>query len=176
MAWPWRKAPHRIDVARAELAAVLRKLSPEIQFNVLVYANKSTWFRKAESPATPENVAAALAWAEKALAEPAGDTYLYEALDAAFTVDPQFDTIFLLTDGNPTAGRYWTTPSLLASVRAWNRHRRAAIQTIGLSLSSEDPGMPNLSEDLKVMSALLSALAAETSGEFREILNAPKAK
>ena len=65
MAWPWRKAPHRIDVARAELAAVLRKLSPEIQFNVLVYANKSTWFRKAESPATPENVAAALAWAEK---------------------------------------------------------------------------------------------------------------
>ena len=70
--------------------------------------------------------------------------------------------IFLLTDGNPTAGRYWTTPSLLASVRAWNRHRRAAIQTIGLSLSSEYPGMPNLSEDLKVLASLLPAIAIQT--------------
>ncbi len=176
MTWPWRKSPHRIDVARSELASVLRQLTPETLFNVLVYANKVSWFRKAEAPATAETVAEALRWAEKALAEPAGDTHLFEALDAAFAVDPQFDTLFLLTDGNPTNGRYWTTPNLLASVRAWNRHRRAAIHTIGLSLSSEDPGMPNLSEDLKVMSALLSALASATGGEYREIVSAPKPK
>ena len=36
MAWPWRKAPHRIDVARTELASVLRQLKPDTQFNVLV--------------------------------------------------------------------------------------------------------------------------------------------
>ena len=115
-------------------------------------------------------------WAEKALATPAGDTALFEALEAAFAVDPQFDTIFLLTDGNPTSGRYWTTPSLLASVRAWNRNRRAAIHTIGLSLADEDRGMPNLTEDLGVMATLLGAVASATGGEYREILNAPKAK
>ncbi len=174
MTWPWRKEPHRIDVARAELASVLRQLTPETQFNVLVYANTGTWFRKAESPATPENVAAAVQWSEKALANPAGDTALFEALEAAFAVDPQFDTIFLLTDGNPTAGRYWTAPSLLAGVRAWNRHRRAAIQTIGLSLADEDRGMPNLAEDPKAMAALLSALAEGTGGAYREILRASK--
>ena len=128
------------------------------------------------SPATPENVAAAVSWAAKALADPKGDTALFEALENAFAVDPQFDTIFLLTDGNPTSGRYWTTPSLLASVRAWNRHRRAAIQTIGLSLADEDRGMPNLSENPQTMTALLSALAGATGGEYREILQAPKPK
>jgi len=174
MTWPWRKEPRRIDVARAELASVLKKLTPDTQFNVLVYANGFTWFRKAESPATPENVAAALQWAGKALANPAGDTALFEALETAFATDPQFDTIFLLTDGNPTNGRYWTSTSLLASVRTWNRHRRAAIHTIGLSLADEDRGMPNLSEDPKAMAALLSALAGATGGAYREILRAPK--
>ncbi len=174
MTWPWRKEPHRIDVARAELASVLKKLTPETQFNVLVYANTFTWFRKTELTATPENVAAAIRWAEKALGDPAGDTALFEALEAAFTTDPQFDTIFLLTDGNPTNGRYWTTTSLLASVRAWNRHRRAAIHTIGLSLADEDRGMPNLAEDPRTMTALLSALAGATDGEYREVLRAPK--
>jgi hypothetical protein len=176
MTWPWRKSPKRIDVARAELAAVLKALTPEILFNVLVYSEGRTWFRKAEVPASPENVSAALSWAEKAMAEPAGDTHLFEALEAAFASDPQFDTIFLLTDGNPTNGRYWTAPNLLASVRAWNRHRRAAIHTIGLSLLNEDRGMPNLAEDPQAMTALLSGLAAATAGEFREILNAPPPK
>jgi hypothetical protein len=176
MTWPWRKEPHRIDVARTELASVLRQLTPQTQFNVLVYAEEQSWFRKAEVLATPENVSAALQWATKALATPAGDTRLVEALEVAFTTDPQFDTIFLLTDGNPTNGRYWTAPGLLASVRAWNRHRRAAIHTIGLSLANLDRGMPNLSEDLQVMTALLSSLAGTTSGEYREILDAPTAK
>ena len=176
MTWPWRKEPHRIDVARAELASVLKRLTPGTQFNVLVYAETGSWFRKAEVPATPENVAAAVSWSAKALADPKGDTALFEALESAFAVDPQFDTIFLLTDGNPTSGRYWTTPSLLAGVRAWNRHRRAAIQTIGLSLADEDRGMPNLSENPQTMTALLSALATATGGEYREILQAPKPK
>ena len=176
MGWPWRKPVHRIDVARSELASVLRQLTPDTLFNVLVFSDKVASWKKSEVAASPENVAAAVKWSEKALAEPAGDTHLFEALDAAYVNDPQFDTVYLLTDGNPTAGKYWTTDGLLASVRAWTRYRRTAVHCIGLSLANEDRGMPNLSENLGVMAALLGALSSATGGEFREILQVPPAK
>jgi hypothetical protein len=173
MTWPWSKAPHRIDVARAELASVLRSLPPETQFNVLAFAERVSPWRKAEAPATKENVAAALAWAEKALAEPAGDTHLFEALEVAYATDPQFDTAYLLTDGNPTAGRLWTLRGLRSGLRVWNRYRRTAVHAIGLSLADEDRGRPNLAEDLQVMAQVLGAIAGDTGGEYREVLRAP---
>jgi hypothetical protein len=177
MTWPWRpQPPHRIDVARSELRSVVRSLPPETLFNVAVFSNKTAWWKKAEAPASPENVGAALAWAEKATAQPAGETHLYEALDAAFATDPQFDTVFLLTDGNPTSGRYWSTGGLVSSVRAWTRFRRAAIHAIGLSLASEDPGRPNLAEDPALMAAVLLGVASASGGEYREVRDAPSAK
>jgi hypothetical protein len=177
MTWPWRREPHRIDVARAEIAAVLKKLPPETLFDVLVFSDKVVSWKKGEVAATPDNVASALSWTEKALAKPAGDTHLFEALDAAFKNDPAFDTIYLLTDGNPVHGRYWTTRGLLASVRAWTLWRRAAVHSIGLTLVELDPGMPNLTEDFGAMKDLLEALAGATSGSYREVrgLSAPLA-
>jgi hypothetical protein len=176
MTWPWRKPVHRIDVARAELASTLKKLTPDVLFNVVAYAEKVVPWKKTEVAATPDAVAAAIAWADKALADPKGDTHLYEALDWAYANDPQFDTLFLLTDGNPTAGRYFGRGALLSAVRARNRYRRTAVNCIGLSLASEDPGMPNLTEDLPLMRSLLQSLSEATGGEFREVLQAPAAR
>lgn len=156
MTWPWRKETHRIDVARTELQSVLGQLSPDTLFNVIVYAEKPV-----------------AKWAAKKMAEPKGDTFLYEALDAAYANNPEFDTIYLLTDGDPTAGRYWSQDGLLASVRAWTRYRRTAIHAIGLSLFLEDVGMPNLSEDRHAMKQLMQALAKATGGECRIIEKVP---
>lgn len=176
MTWPWRKETHRIDVARSELGSVLGQLTPDTLFNVIVFSEKPSAWKKQEVPASPGNVKSAAKWARRMMDEPKGDTFLYEVLEAAFANNPQFDTIYLLTDGNPTAGRYWTQDGLLASVRAWTRYRRTAIHTIGLSLANEDRGMPNLSENLHVMANLLRALATATSGQFREILKVPPPK
>ena len=60
-------------------------------------------------------------------------------------------------------------------MRAWTRYRRTAVHTVGLTLTSEDPGMPNLTEDLPAMRSLLTALSTATSGEFREVLTVPAA-
>lgn len=176
MTWPWRKEPHRIDVARDELVRVLEALQPGTAFNVVVYAEKPLAWKKELAEASPGAVKAAASWAERAMSEPEGDTFLFEALEWAFESDPSFDTIFLLTDGNPTAGRYWTVDGLVASVRAWTRFRRVAVHTIGLSLLSLDRGMPNLSETPALMTQLLKEIAAATQGEFREYLNVPSAK
>lgn len=175
MTWPWRKEPHRIDVARDELVRVLEALQPGTAFNVVVYAEKPVAWKKELAEASPATVKSAASWAERAMAEPEGDTFLFEALEWAFESDPTFDTVFLLTDGNPTAGRYWTVDGLAASVRAWTRFRRVAVHTIGLSLLNLDRGMPNLSEKPQLMTQLLKEIAAATDGEFREHLNAPPA-
>ena len=124
MLWPFasrNRPPQRIDVAKSELASVLHQLTPDTLFNVIVFNDKQISWRKAEAPATAENVASATQFAEKAMAKPSGNTHFYEALETAFENDPQFDTIYLLTDGNPTDGKYWTNEAVLASVRAWTR-------------------------------------------------------
>ena len=174
MTWPWRKKVHRIDVALSELKKALQRLTPQTQFNVMVFAEKNASWKKQGLPATPKNIAAATSWAAKAMSKPAGDTFLYEALRSAFEKHADCDTIFLLTDGNPTAGRYWTLEGLVASVRAWSRYRRTTINAIGLSLLNMDRGMPNLSEKPQVMKRIMGGIAAATSGQFRDILNQPK--
>jgi hypothetical protein len=173
MTWPWEMEPHRIDVALAELKNTLGKLEPGTRFNVMVFAEDQVSWKKTSMPATPENTATAGAWATAAMAEPAGDTFLHEAIQAALENHPTCDTIFLLTDGNPTAGEYWTPDGISASVREWDRYRRTAIHTVGLSLRNLDLGRPNLAEKPAVMKRILSEIASATSGEFREILDAP---
>lgn len=174
MTWPWRKKIHRIDIALSELKRALGDLTSDMTFNVMVFSEKNTSWKKQSVPATPKNTAAAASWAAKAMAKPAGDTFLYEALRDTFERHPDCDTIFLLTDGNPTAGTYWTVEGILASVKAWTRYRRTAINTIGLSLLNMDRGMPNLSEKPQIMKQIMKGIASATSGQFREILNQPK--
>ena len=174
MGWPWQKASHRIDVARSELEKTLAKLAPKTRFNVMVFNEARNIWSKGAKPATPQNTSAAAAWAAGAMAEPAGDTHLYEAIEAALQEHPDCDTVFLLTDGNPTAGRYWSIDGIMSGVRSWTRFRRTAINTIGLSLLSMDPGRPNLAEKPDLMASLLKQIAQSTAGEFREIKNVPK--
>ena len=45
--------------------------------------------------------------------------------------DRTADTIYVLTDGAPSAGRYATPTSLLASVERLNRYRLVRIHTVG---------------------------------------------
>lgn len=174
MDWPWEKEPQRIDIALAELKRTLSALTPDVRFDVVVFAEDVRRWKKESVPATAENTAAAAAWAEGAMAQPAGDTFLYEAVSTALDAHPSADTLFVLTDGNPTAGTYWTADGLIASVRAWTRYRRTAMHTIGLSLLNLDRGRPNLSENPAVMKQVLSGIASATSGVYREVAEAPK--
>ncbi len=174
MTWPWQQETHRIDIALSELKRTLGQLSPKTKFNVMVFAETQQSWGKSSQSATPENTAAAAKWAETAMAEPAGDTCLHEAILAALQSDPDCDTMFLLTDGNPTAGRYWTQDGVLATVRSATRFKRMAINTVGLSLLNLDLGRRNLTEKPEVMKQMMSAIAQSTGGEFREILDAPK--
>jgi HEAT repeat protein len=174
MSWPWRKEPKRIDVARSELVRVLKEMPKGSLFNVILFSTKVRPWREAEVPADARNVQAAIAWAERNLKDPEGDTYVYDALEEAFSRNPQFDTIFLLSDGQPSHGPYASPEGILACVKVWNRYRGAVVNTVGLTLESLDRGMPNLAEDLRLMKMFVQSLAAGTGGECRLVLQPPR--
>jgi len=173
MGWPWRKEPKRIDVARDQLVRVIRELRGESLFNVILFSTRVRAWQEREVPASARNVDAAVRWAERSLRDPDGDTYTYDALDQAFGENPEFDTIFLLSDGQPSHGPYTSPEGILACVKVWNRYRHAVIFTIGLTLEDEDRGMPNLAENLAVMKDFVRRLAATTGGECKIILQPP---
>ncbi|HEX5139029.1 MAG TPA: VWA domain-containing protein, partial [Planctomycetota bacterium] len=169
MRWPWRD-PKRIDVARKELVRVLREMPPGSLFNVILFSTKVRAWQDEEVAADPCNVEAAIAWAERNLKDPEGDTCTYAALERAFSRNPRFDTIFLLSDGQPSHGPFASPEGILASVKVWNRYRGAVINTVGLTL--EDCGMPT-TEDLRLMKSFVQRLAGSTGGECRIVLRPP---
>lgn len=173
MSWPWRKEPKRIDVARKELVRVIRELRPDSLFNVILFSTKVRAWQKGEVPADPRHVEAALAWVERNVRDPEGDTYAFDALEEAFARNPEFDTICLLSDGAPSGGPYVSPEGILASVTAWNRYRGAVVHTIGLTLEDMDRGRPILAEDLRQMKDFVRRLAGRTGGECRIILRPP---
>ncbi len=173
MNWPWRRDPKRIEVARRQLTRVVREMNKKTLFNLIVYSDKVRMWQKKEVEATAGNVAKALKWVGRTLVKPEGDTHTHAALKAAFAHNPEFDTIYLLSDGNPSDGDHVCAEGILAQVSVWNRHRRAAIHTIGLTLENLDRGMPIIAERPREMKAFMNDLARLTGGACKIVTNPP---
>ena len=81
--------------------------------------------------------------------KPRGGTNIHDALELAFQ-DPEVDTVYLLTDGQPSAGRITDIDELADAVRRWNYSRQIVIHGIAVGQKS----------------ALLKRLAEESGGEY----------
>ena len=170
---PSWKSPSRIDVAKNQLVQVLNGLDPKTLFNILVFSTKTKTWQPREIEATPANVKKAIAWALKKMDKPDGNTHTYDALERAFTKNPAFDTIYLLSDGNPSDGRYWKPDGVLASVRHWNRHRNATVHTIALTLWHTMLGRPPRNEKPLEMAGFMKRLATSTGGSSKHVQTPP---
>jgi uncharacterized protein YegL len=82
-----------------------------------------------------------------------GATNLFDALERAHA-DPLVDTIYLLTDGAPTAGKLRDPDAIVAEVQRWHRTRRVTIHTIAVGMDG----------------ALLKRLSALSGGQHRMVL------
>jgi hypothetical protein len=174
MNWSYHFSPKRIEVARRELDRVIREIHGKSLFNVVVYASKVKAWQRSEVEASPANVTRALKWAQMMLADPDGDTHTYQALEKTFLHNPNFDTIFFLSDGWPTHGDYISNEGIIAAVRVWNRDRDAVVHTIALTLENVDRGHPHSStRKLNEMKEFLRQLAAATGGECKAVASAP---
>ncbi|MHC4955789.1 MAG: VWA domain-containing protein [Planctomycetota bacterium] len=174
MNWSFHFKPKRIEVARSQLDRVLHAIDKKALVNLMVFSDKVRLWQKREVEANEKNIARATQWAKKMLAKPEGDTRTFWALARAFDRNPEFDTIYFLTDGYPTDGKYVAPEGIVYSVRAWNRFRGARIHTIALTLENVDRGHPNEStKSLRRMKEFMRDLARYTGGETTVVTRAP---
>jgi hypothetical protein len=183
------QGPIRIDLAKQELIRALGALSPTKSFNIVVFASSTESYEPKLIEATPRAVARAQKWVEELDLQQA--TALYDGLDLAFVLggrphadrfyEPELDTLFVLTDGEPTlppkpgasprgpggggpggggpGGRrgpggveFDSNEAILAAVERWDLFDRVVVHTIGVGGD--------------INRALLEALAQAHGGRF----------
>jgi HEAT repeat protein len=137
----------KMEVAVAQLDEALKRLPDRARVNVVLFDTEIESWRKSLVPLTDQNRAALRDFVGKQ--EPEGLTNIYDALEAALLVGG-VDSIFLLSDGAPTAGAYQETNAFLPAVRRLNQTRRIAIHTVAVGHDSD----------------LLRRLAEENGGRY----------
>ncbi|MCI0650826.1 MAG: VWA domain-containing protein [Planctomycetes bacterium] len=124
----------RMALAREELAAALSKLPPDVEFNVVIFQEgvKPLW--PVMQKATGANIDRANAFVRSI--EPGGATNIFDALELAMKLK-YIETIFLLSDGDPTAGKILEPEDIIEELMRLNRERKVAIHTIALGTESD---------------------------------------
>jgi hypothetical protein len=140
----------RLESAKLQLSQVVAGLAKTHHCNLILYDHtvQSVWERL--KPCDETNKAELLAKVKQAT--PGGGTNIFDALERAFQ-DPAVDTIYLLTDGEPSAGRLVAVDDIADEVRRWNRHRQVIIHGISIGLDSR----------------LLKRLTSESGGSYRYV-------
>ncbi|MCR9244280.1 MAG: VWA domain-containing protein [bacterium] len=124
----------RIDAAKKELAAAIGKMPAVNEVNLVTYngAVRAQWpeLRQLDE----EHRKKVLGTVKKLRV--GGGTNIFDALEVAFQ-DSKVDTIYLLSDGEPTSGAVTDPLEIADEVRRWNRLRQIVIHTIGFGIDTE---------------------------------------
>jgi HEAT repeat protein len=125
-----RKGWSRMEVARDEMKKCLENLDSSAFFNVMIFSSGvEKWTDGALVACDDVHRAQALVFVDKLLAF--GGTNLYDSLKEAFT-DPEIDTIFLMSDGEPSQGEVVEPVIIREHVAGWNENRRVVINTVAV--------------------------------------------
>lgn len=122
-------APTRMEVARKELMACLEALEGGTRFNILPFSSSASPWKEAAVECTEETFTEAKEFVEGLGA--LGGTNVYDGLFQAFA-DPAVDTIFFLSDGEPSVGDVVDPAAIREEVKSWNQQRGVVIHTISI--------------------------------------------
>ncbi|MBK7642257.1 MAG: HEAT repeat domain-containing protein [Planctomycetes bacterium] len=121
----------RIEVAKTELLKCVGGLDPSAFFNVVIFSSGvERWIDGSLAAASQKNRDEAKSYIERIGA--GGGTNLYGAVKEAFE-DKDVDTIFILSDGEPSVGDETDPVVIREHVKAWNEHRGIVINTIQIA-------------------------------------------
>ena len=144
------KKRNRLMAAQEQLRAVIAALPKTHKVNLIPFHTTVARVWRELKTLNTENRAELLDEVEKI--KLAGGTNTFGALMAAME-DPEVDTIYLLTDGVPTAGELTDTEDILDAVMRENRIRQIVIHCISIGMKSQ----------------LLMDLAAMTGGQYKYV-------
>jgi len=157
----------RIDIVKTELMRTIESLESYVRFNILAFATEVDPWKKTLVAANPLNRSSAESFVRRleaiggsskqdlaraglvgAANLEAGKTNSYDALMSALGVsakkgatgdyEVEVDTIFFLSDGRPSFGKFIDTADILREVNEANQLRRIVIHTIALGEFQKD--------------------------------------
>ncbi|MEM6978372.1 MAG: VWA domain-containing protein [Planctomycetota bacterium] len=144
----------KLESAKAELIQAIISLDSNAEFSILIYDTVITPWRSDLQPATEMNKREAVTFVQRLT--PGSRTNTHGACLAAFDYDSSLETVFVLTDGQPTEGKLKQPAAIVADVAAKNRYRHLRFHTIGIGVSGPTK-------------MFLRELASSTAGEFRDV-------
>jgi Mg-chelatase subunit ChlD len=124
----------RLDEAKRQLVRVLAALPAKAKANIVAFGNDAQGFAAGLQAIDDRRRKAAATWTDALQAR--GATNVHAALQLAFA-DNEADTIFLLTDGRPSAGSIVVPEALAREVQRWNVDRGLRIHTVALGGRSD---------------------------------------
>lgn len=131
---PFGTAGTCLDEAKRQLVRVLGMLGPQARANIIAFHHDATAWENKLQKLDKKRRAAGEAFTTAL--DGRGGTDVHAAMELAFT-DPDVDTIFLLTDGRPSAGRIMDPDLLAAAIAAWNLDRGIRIHTVSIGGRSD---------------------------------------
>ncbi|QEG02499.1 von Willebrand factor type A domain protein [Stieleria maiorica] len=144
----------RIQRAKMELITAINGLDEQCEFGILVFDNEVRAWREDLVQATEENKRNATRFVEYLSAGRSTNTYA--ALRQSLSFDPQLEAVFLLTDGEPTAGQIVNPSAILLDILRRNEVHNVTINTIAIAVEP-------------LMATFLRNLSEPSNGEFREV-------
>ncbi|MAB81387.1 MAG: hypothetical protein CMJ89_18770 [Planctomycetes bacterium] len=140
----------RLSVARTQLKDLLERIPDGHRINVVLFDDEVNAWMKSVQRITPSSRRELVAFVDREM--PDGGTNLYDAIELAMQ-DELCDTIYVLSDGQPTAGKIVQVDGIRRRILQLNR--RANIQFFGVSIG--------------LISDLLRDLALRTQGRYIEL-------
>ncbi len=138
---PLGKGPTRkIDAVRAEIKALLTALPDGTRFNLIFFNDETAEFAQSTRVLDARVRQAAIDWTWRM--DPDGPTNLHDALDKAAALvgssetgllrEEGVDTLFVLSDGEPTTGPIVDPDVIVKRFTRENRWMRAAVYTVAV--------------------------------------------
>jgi len=137
----------RLQQAVVETLNAVAGLDDDAWVNVILFESSIRPWKETIEPLTKSNRKDLESHLRRQ--NPMGGTNLYDGLELAL-MDPDVDTIILLSDGMPGGGKYTGTQDILRAVERINQTRRITIHCVSLGRDS----------------ALLEQLAAQHGGRY----------
>jgi len=147
------------------LEAVPKHRKP--RFNIVTFADEARTWRRRSVEASAKRVGEAKRWIKETF-RPGGQTNTFAAIEVAFAVDEDLDTIFFLSDGDPTVGDYEYKTGTGHTIYSWNWERQVTIHTVALSLADLFRKTDDWGEKF------MKYLARITDGECRIVSRPPE--
>jgi hypothetical protein len=138
----------KMDLLKEELSRILGELSEDTSVNLIAFHGRPVPWKEELHPLKGRGRAEAISFVQNL--PQGGGTNVYDSLELALA-DQRVDTMFLLSDGRPSTGKYTAPELILREIGALNRLRGVTINCIGFGDDTE----------------LLEDLAAQSGGVYR---------